>query len=610
MLTDAGSRIRGSRQGRRLPRGVRVQAVQRLPATQVACKPWDGLARGIVASTCLAHLVYLLWLCPLDLSPDEAHYWQWSQQLDWAYYSKGPLVAWLIRVSWEAFGGLSLWLTGSEAAAVRWPAIACHAALLWGVYRLMGEALASHRLALAGLVVGATLPPLTAGAILMTIDAPFLAAWAWSLVYLHRAVLPSFRPRPADRGGNLLPWLAAGLCTGLALLAKFSALVLVGALALYLLGGPPQRGWLRTPGPWLFLAVVALAACPLLIWNLQHDWLEVRHVLGQVAGRGASLAHPLTFLAGQFGLLLGYWLIAFFAAAWRFRPWGEGNRLAGQNNAQPRVVTPSSHCRLVVTSDDATRAGKEFLWFFSVPVWLVYLLASVRTPGQVNWAASAYVAGLPLAVAWVGRQITAPSLGYRRMAQAGLALALGLAIFLSLAIHFPGTLLRPMLTATLAPPPTADRPMPLRQYDPTCRLMGWRALAQAVDSLRERLRRQTGSEPILAGMVWTLPGELAFYCQGHPPAYSFGSALADRASQYDIWRPNPVNDAQEFLGRTFIYVGEEIPGMNRLFEWVEPPIRVEYSEAGQTLAAWTVWVGHGFRGWDELPHNPHKLRRY
>ena len=27
------------------------------------------------------------------------HYWDWSRHLDWSYYSKGPLVAWLIRGS-------------------------------------------------------------------------------------------------------------------------------------------------------------------------------------------------------------------------------------------------------------------------------------------------------------------------------------------------------------------------------------------------------------------------------------------------------------------------------------------------------------------------------
>ena len=38
----------------------------------------------------LGHLHYLTHDCPVDLSGDEAHYWDWSRQLDLSYYSKGP----------------------------------------------------------------------------------------------------------------------------------------------------------------------------------------------------------------------------------------------------------------------------------------------------------------------------------------------------------------------------------------------------------------------------------------------------------------------------------------------------------------------------------------
>ena len=69
--------------------------------------------------------------CP----PDEAHYWDWSRHLDWSYYSKGPLVAWLIRASCELFGPLSVAADG-DLLAVRLPAVACHAALLAGWYVL------------------------------------------------------------------------------------------------------------------------------------------------------------------------------------------------------------------------------------------------------------------------------------------------------------------------------------------------------------------------------------------------------------------------------------------------------------------------------------------
>src|SRR5438093_2757221 len=123
----------------------------------------------------LLRIAYLAGDCPLDLSMDEAHYWHWSRHLDWSYYSKGPLVAWLIRGSCELFGPLSVYLVGSEMLAVRLPAVLCNAALLAGWYVLAAGSLRSRRAGLAVVALALTLPPVAAGGVLMTIDAPSLA---------------------------------------------------------------------------------------------------------------------------------------------------------------------------------------------------------------------------------------------------------------------------------------------------------------------------------------------------------------------------------------------------------------------------------------------------
>src|SRR6185295_18416330 len=54
----------------------------------------------------------------------------------------------------------------------------------------------SERLALAVVAAAVTLPIVSVGAMLMTIDAPFTCAWTWALVFGQRAW----------RGGSLLAW--------------------------------------------------------------------------------------------------------------------------------------------------------------------------------------------------------------------------------------------------------------------------------------------------------------------------------------------------------------------------------------------------------------------
>jgi 4-amino-4-deoxy-L-arabinose transferase-like glycosyltransferase len=525
-------------------------------------------AAYLILASVVFHVAYLLWWCPLDLAPDEAHYWLWSQNLDWSYYSKGPLVAWLVRASCEIFG--------PSAFGVRFPAVVCHAALLAGLYALAAVTVRCHRTALFAVAAALTLPPVTAAAVVMTIDPPFLACWCWALVFAWKGIST----------GSRKWWVAAGVCTALGVLAKFTMLLLPAAVGLYLLA---NRRTLR--GFTWMVAGAAVGCVPIVLWNAAHDWVSLRHVGGQAAGKGWRVLGPLAFVGGQAGVLIGYWLAAFALAAWKFLkpnpPAPFPPREGGENGKRPRDDRPWA---FGVGGGVCSDNGLSFLWWTSVPVWGVFLLASFRTAGQVNWPAAAYIGGLILAVVVVREQLALRP----RAARLLLAVALAAGVSVSAVAHFPA-LARPVFHQLAGPETDANRPA-VRRVDPTCRLRGWRTLAKEIDAIRDRVRAETGTDPALAGMVWTTPGELSFYCQGNPRAYSFGSALGDRHSQFDVWRPNPVDDAQAFRGRTFVYVGDEIPDAARVFDRVEPPLRVVYSEGGRPVAVWTVWVCHGFRG--------------
>ncbi len=495
---------------------------------------WHTRTVALIAAVSLFNLVYVAALCPHDLSPDEAHYWDWSRHLDWCYYSKGPFVAWLIRGSCELFG--------TTAFAVRLPAVACGGLLLVGLWRLALNTFRSQQLGCQIVLFALTLPPVSTASVLITIDPPFLACWAWAAVAVQNK-----------------RWLAAGLLVAVGTLAKYTMLLFPACIGLLMLARPEWRTRRFLP----FLGVSLLGLVPLIVWNARHDWIGVRHLLGHAdnGGRAAAWYSPLAFVGGQVGLLLGVWFAAWVAAAWKWRP--------------TALVNPDR--------EGGGGSGIALLWWLSVPVFGVFLLASVRTSGQPNWPAAAWVSGFVLAVGWMSRK---PTHG-RAWA---LTLLLGLA--LSILLRWP-VLARPALSAIL-PTPSESNPTPVRKLDPTARLAGWKTLASAVDRVRLEEKRRTGEDPVIATMAWTVCGELGFYCDGHPTVYSFGAAVGDRASQYDLWRPNPVADAQAFAGKTFVYVGDELPA--GVFDRVELVERVTHAESGVPLATWKVWVCTGYRG--------------
>jgi hypothetical protein len=203
---------------------------------------------------------------------------------------------------------------------------------------------------------------------------------------------------------------------------------------------------------------------------------------------------------------------------------------------------------------------------------------------------------LVLAAGWLERQWQSPIIWQRRLATVGLPATCCLGLILITLVHY-GNKAQPLL-ARLSGPPTPAQPMPLRRFDPTCRLRGWDFLGSQVDRLREKMRIE-GIEPVLAASGWSLPGEIGFYCDGHPPVYSLGLAMGDRWSQYDFWRPNPMADAEEFRGRTFLFVGNYSPVLAEAFEKVEEPKIVTYCENGQPIACWGITICRGFRGFPE-----------
>src|SRR5262249_30819427 len=119
---------------------------------------WRGFAAVVILAAAALHVLYLIHNCPLALAPDEAHHLDWSRQLDWSYYSKGPLVALLIRGSCIIFGPLSESLTGNLALAIRLPAIICGVLLLTSIYVLTVQTSGRDRLAFGLVALALTLP--------------------------------------------------------------------------------------------------------------------------------------------------------------------------------------------------------------------------------------------------------------------------------------------------------------------------------------------------------------------------------------------------------------------------------------------------------------------
>lgn len=482
---------------------------------------WWGAAVLLLALGTLAHAAYLINDCPLDLSGDEAHYWEWSRRLDWSYYSKGPLVAYMIAAGRWLWADLSIAWVGNEALAVRFPALLLAFVGGLGFFQLTRQVFASPRVGFLAVSLTTTIPIFAAGAMLMTIDAPLMTIWIWTLVCADRAL----------RSGVLGWWLAIGPLVALGILAKYTMLLIFPVVGLAILVVPQFRHNLRRTGPYLATLIGLLGVVPILIWNAQHDWVSFRHVAGQAGisqSTGLNLFGPLEVLLSQVAVVTPLWLLGVVVGA------GELARRS----------------RATETLEPGRRASAQFLSIATAVPLLVFIGFSPFTKIQPNWPVTAYAAGVPClayAIAWRWRSQPA-----RRRILA--ALVGGAATFglLFVVIGHYTHVFRPVFALLAAREPMWED-TPIAKYDPTARLQGWQELGDAVSDVLAA-KRAAGVEPFLLTDDYQTASQLAFYVAGNPQVYCIQAALGDRYSQYDLWT-NPLQNPQTFLDKPVVYVG-------------------------------------------------------
>lgn len=238
---------------------------------------------------------------------DEMYFLDCGRHLAFGYVDHAPLIGLVARAA--------LALGGSLVALRLFPALA--GAMLVALVMLMAWRLGGGRFAqgLAGLAV-LVAPVFLAVHGVLTMNAFEPVFWMGAAYVLIRLV----------QTGDARMWIAVGALLGLGLENKHSTAFFGIAVGVALLLSPERR-WLRTPWPWLAVALALALFLPNIVWQVQHGFPTLEG-LGNVRRTGKNVVPgPVDFVAQQVLLLhpvlLPLWLAGlawlFAAARGRYR---------------------------------------------------------------------------------------------------------------------------------------------------------------------------------------------------------------------------------------------------------------------------------------------------
>lgn len=310
---------------------------------------WPTL--GFFALSFLVLRLAILVGTPLGLHGDEAQYWTWSWTFEWGYYSKPPLIGWII--------GSATSICGDAAWCIRTPATMLHIAT---AFALAGAAktLFDERVALWTGLAWLTLPAVFYSSMIMSTDTALLLFW--SLALLGYAGLIKYREGTAS-------FLLLAAAFGLGLNAKYAMAYFLLCVLVHAAVSQAGRATLSKSLP--ALAIGSTLILPNILWNATNGWATLGHTADNAHWQGVVLHFDemIDFLSAQFGVFGPVFFVVLLLSIPRGRA------------ATSRLTEPA-----------------RLLLAFSLPVLAVITTQALVSRANANWAATAYPAATILVV--------------------------------------------------------------------------------------------------------------------------------------------------------------------------------------------------------------------
>ncbi|SNR77303.1 ArnT family glycosyltransferase [Lutibacter flavus] len=391
----------------------------------------------------------------IDLDPEESQYWLWSKHLDWSYYSKPPLIAYI--------NGFTSSIFGSYTWTVKLNAVIIGSIIGLTTYYIVEQLYRSKKMAFfvsSGLLI---LPAYHYISMFFTTDVLVSFFWLLTCYFFWMAT----------QKNSLTFWILTGLSIGIGFLAKYSLLFFIPFSFIYLLF--KRKELLKQQGYYISILIATIFFTPVLIWNINHDMVGVFHI-SNLSGIGRkfislnkSIIYLLEFFGGQLLLNLPFLFLFFYWKKYKI-----GSYLKG--------------------------GFEQFIIFLITFVFITFTCISLIKRVQINWLIFSYI---PFYIILL-KAILKSGILLNKVVKKYIAFSSILLLLL---------LLQPVFETFT---PHFSKLIPAK-IDPFGKLVDWKGLANFVDV--EINNKCDGKDYIILSDKYQIASQLTFYSTGHPKTY-------------------------------------------------------------------------------------------
>lgn len=289
-----------------------------------------------------------------DLYVDEVYYWGWAQSFELGYYSKPPVLSWLIMATTAIFGE-SEW-------AIKIGAILIYPLTATLIYLISETLFKNRQIAFYTALAFLTIPAVSLSSMIISTDVVLLFFWSLTLYLFIKAL----------EEDKLFYWVLLGLSAGLGMLSKYNMAFFLVSVLLVMVLHREYREHFKNRNFYIALLLSFIVFSLNLYWQFQNDFVSFVHTK-EISNIESELFHFnkfLEFIGSQFAIMgpifFGLLLFLLFKVKTLFQ-----------------------------------EKSTKILYLFVIPYFLFISTLSLLSHAYGNWSAPIYIAGIILVVSYM-----------------------------------------------------------------------------------------------------------------------------------------------------------------------------------------------------------------